>query len=163
MWWDAKGMGWAASFCMRSASRCAFSRGNDNAYFCPMESAKRARILVIDDHPEHLDYLATLLRRAGYVVAAFDNAIPAMRYIAHCPVNLIITDVFMPEMDGFEVLQALQQSHPAVPLVAISGSASSARTHFLAGMKLLGAQAIFTKPFDAAALLDVVSLLVDTG
>ncbi len=124
-----------------------------------MESATPAPIVVIEDHPEHLDYLATLLRRAGYVVAAFDNAMHALRYMAHCPVSLVITDVFMPEMDGFEVLRTLQQSHPGVPLIAVSGAASRDDADFLACMKTLGARAVFTKPLDATALLGAASLL----
>ncbi|MGO8916841.1 MAG: response regulator transcription factor [Stellaceae bacterium] len=128
-----------------------------------MDNATPAPILIIEDHPEHLDYLATLLRRAGYGVAAFESAVAGVRYMTRCPVSLVITDVFMPEMDGFEVLKTLRQCHPEVPLIAVSGAASYDRADFLAGMQNLGAQAVFTKPLDAAALLGAVSLLVGAG
>lgn len=125
-----------------------------------MENATPARIVVIEDHPEHLDYLTTLLCRAGYVVAAFKSAISALGYLAQCPAKLVITDVFMPEMDGFEVLKTLQQSHPGVPLIAVSGGGLLDRADFLGCMNDLGARAVFTKPLDAAALLGAIALLV---
>jgi CheY-like chemotaxis protein len=125
-----------------------------------MEDLTRGPIVVIEDHPEHLDYLATLLRRTGYVVAGFERANSALDYLAHCPAGLVITEVFMPEMDGFEVLKALQQRYPHLPLIAVSSAASPERAHFLTGIKVLGARAVFTKPLDVCALLAVVSLLV---
>ncbi|HXZ00722.1 MAG TPA: response regulator [Stellaceae bacterium] len=128
-----------------------------------MENAGPARVAVIEDHPEHFDYLVALLRRAGYAVAAFDDAKSALCHLAHSPANLVITDVFMPEMDGFELLKELQEAHPGVPLIAVSGAASRDCTDFLACMKKLGARAVFTKPVDATELLDTVALLVERG
>ena len=78
-------------------------------------TAHRA-IVIIDDHPEHLDYLAMLLRRAGYGVAAFDKAQAALDHVAHAPVDLVITDVFMPDIDGIEVLMSLRRSFPDLPV-----------------------------------------------
>ena len=128
-----------------------------------MEDATPPRILIIEDHPEHRDYLAALLRRAGHLVVAFGSAPAALRYMADHPVSLVITDIFMPEMDGFEVLKTLQQTHPQVPLIAVSGGASYDRSDFLACMQNLGARAAFAKPLDAAALLGAVSLLIGAG
>jgi two-component system chemotaxis response regulator CheY len=131
--------------------------------FPAMKNPAPARIVAIDDHAEHLDYLVTLLRRAGYVVEGFAHAVTALDYIARTPVSLVITDVFMPEMDGFEVLKALLQSHPELPLIAVSGTASPEHGRLLSGMKTLGARAVFTKPLDAAALLESVSVLIRAG
>jgi DNA-binding response OmpR family regulator len=72
----------------------------------------RADIVLVDDHPEHLDYLATLLRRAGYRGAAFNRAAPALCHLKRYPPRLVITDVFTPEKDGFEVLQAVRDIFP---------------------------------------------------
>jgi len=128
-----------------------------------MEDTTPPRIVVIEDHPEHLDYLVTLLRRAGYVVAGFERAVSALDYIVHCSASLVITDVFMPEMDGFEVLKALQQARPGLPLIAVSSAASGERARFLAGIKTLGARAVFTKPLDSGALLGTVAALLLAG
>lgn len=124
-----------------------------------MQSA-RAKVVIIDDYPEILDYLATLLDRAGYAVAAFDRAAAALDYIARHAVDLVITDIFMPELDGFEVLKILQRDHPELPLVAISGGVGSDVGLFLNGIRHLGARAAFSKPIDAAALLGAIACLL---
>jgi CheY-like chemotaxis protein len=120
------------------------------------------RILVIDDHREHLDYLATLLRRAGYEVAAFSSAAAAMDTIKRRWASLVITDVFMPEMDGFEVLRFLQCDAPPVPLIAISGTGLAESPFFLDCMRSLGAVAAFSKPIEADMLLATLAGLFAT-
>jgi CheY-like chemotaxis protein len=117
-------------------------------------------IVVIDDHPEHLDYLAMLLRRAGYAVVAFNKAQAALDYVAQSPVDLIVTDVFMPDLDGIEVLMALQRSFPDLPVIAVSGIGPRSQPLFLGVMLHLGARATFTKPLDDVALLSTVARLV---
>jgi CheY-like chemotaxis protein len=128
-----------------------------------MENVTPVPIVVIEDHPEHLDDLVTLLRCAGYVVAGFERAAAALEYLAHRPASLVITDIFMPEIDGFEVLKAVQKTHPRLPLIAVSSAASREHAHFLAGIKTLGARAVFAKPLDSRALLGAVSALVGAG
>jgi CheY-like chemotaxis protein len=120
----------------------------------------RAQIVVIEDHPEHLDYLATLLRRSGYVVAAFDRAVLALGYLKTWQPRLVITDVFMPEMDGFEVLKEVRRNFPDLPLIAVSGVGPRAQSLFLKAMKQLGARATFAKPLDDRALLATVAKLI---
>jgi CheY-like chemotaxis protein len=120
-----------------------------------------ADIVVIDDHAEHLDYLATLLRRAGYVVAAFGGAEQALSFLKQCRPLLLVTDVFMPEKDGFEVLQEVRRWCPDLPLIAVSGVGPRSQSLFLDAMKHLGATAVFAKPIDSTALLATVAALVD--
>jgi two-component system, chemotaxis family, chemotaxis protein CheY len=125
-----------------------------------MTEPAAASIVVIDDHPEHLEYLALLLQRAGYIVAAFDKAQAALDYIARSPVDLVITDVFMPDLDGIEVLRALKQSLPALPVIAVSGVGPRSQPLFLGVMRHLGAAATFAKPVDDVTLLSTVARLV---
>jgi len=125
-----------------------------------MRPASRDEIVVIDDHPEHLDYLATLLRRAGYGVAAFNRAAPALCHLKRFGARLVITDVFMPEKDGFEVLREVKRDFPQLPLIAVSGIGPREQALYLASIQHLGADATFAKPIDAAALLARVATLV---
>ena len=120
-------------------------------------------IVVIEDHPEHLDFIATLLRRAGYRVAPFRAARAALAHVERSAVDLVITDVFMPEIDGFEVLRALQALRPDLPLIAVSGAASPDPVHFLGSIKSLGAREVLMKPIDAAALLAAVANILAAG
>lgn len=117
-----------------------------------------AHIVLIEDHPEHRDYVATLLRRTGYAVATFTTGTDALRYIEHNPVSVIITDVFMPEMDGFEVLKAVRGRLPKLPIIAVSGCGPF-MPGCLEAMQNLGASAIFAKPVDADALLIAIAHL----
>jgi two-component system chemotaxis response regulator CheY len=125
-----------------------------------MTDSAPASVVVIDDHPEHLDYLATLLRRAGYGVVAFNKAQAALDYVAQSSVDLIITDVFMPDLDGIEVLMALRRSFPDLPVIAVSGIGPRSQPLFLGVMRHLGARATFAKPLDDMALLSTVAGLV---
>lgn len=122
-----------------------------------MQNTSAAPIVVIEDHPEYLDYLATLLRRAGYAVAPFKAAGAALEFLRHHPASIVITDVFMPEMDGFEVLSQVRRWFPALPIIAISGDGPSIGQMFLDAMRHLGACAALTKPIDAAALLAAIT------
>ncbi len=124
-----------------------------------MTNDLHAAIVVIESHPEHLDYITTLLRRAGYPVAGYTTAAKALRHIANDTTRLIITDVFMPDVDGFEVLRELKRSQLGVPVIAVTGG-DPRHAQFLDAMRHMGASAGFTKPIDAAALLDAVTRLV---
>jgi DNA-binding NtrC family response regulator len=121
-----------------------------------MQYTSVAPIVVIEDHPEYLDYLAVSLRRAGYVVAAFTAASTALRHLQDHPASLVITDVFMPEMDGFEVLKEVRRRFPTLPIIAVSGDGPGHGPMFLDAMCHLGACAALAKPIDAAALLAAV-------
>jgi CheY-like chemotaxis protein len=142
--------------------------GHPLASFCPraaklivrgMQNAVNRTVVVIEDHPEHLDFVTTLLSRAGYAVAGFSTAQAALRYLAIHPASLVITDVFMPEMDGFEVLKELKRACLEVPVIAVTGI-DRRQALFLDAMRHLGAHATFTKPVDAEALLGAVARLV---
>lgn len=119
-----------------------------------------AAIVVIDDHPEHLELVETMLVRAGYEAVGFGKAAAALSYIEQRPASLIITDIYMPDMDGIELLRCLGRLFPAVPVIAISGSDRTRDGFLLKAMQAFGAHAIFTKPLDEAALLATVARLV---
>ena len=123
-----------------------------------MQNTTVVPIVVIEDHPEYLDYLATLLRRAGYAVFPFSAASAAVEHLRHHGASVVITDVFMPEMDGFEVLHEVRQLFPTLPVIAVSGDGLSWGPIFLDAMRHLGACAALAKPIDAAALLAAIAL-----
>ncbi|HXZ00723.1 MAG TPA: response regulator [Stellaceae bacterium] len=124
-----------------------------------MVIAPSAKIVVVEDHPAHLDYLAALLRRCGYEVDAFLSARAALHHLEQSSADLVITDVFMPGMDGFEVLKDLKRVRPELPIIAVSGSGPQDRSLFLDAMQQLGARAGLSKPLDIHSLLDLVARL----
>lgn len=65
-------------------------------------------VLVVDDDPEQLRFLKRIVERAGFNVLAAESAVEALDLLANKEVDLIVSDYKMPEMDGFEFLQALR-------------------------------------------------------
>lgn len=82
-------------------------------------------ILVVDDSPDILKFLKAALSKAGFTVVTADSARNALDFLANITVNLIITDVNMPEMDGNEFCERVRQNSqlsyiPILVLTALS-------------------------------------------
>ncbi len=81
------------------------------------------RIFIVDDEKNIADTLAMILRRSGHQVHVFYNAQNALAEIAiSCP-DLVISDVFMPEMNGIEMAVFIRQRYPACRILLFSGNA----------------------------------------
>jgi len=65
------------------------------------------------------------------------------------PVDLVITDILMPTMDGLEVVRSLEKSHPDTKIIAISADSESVPFEYLRHAQAFGADRIFHKPFNA--------------
>jgi DNA-binding response OmpR family regulator len=119
-----------------------------------------ARILVIEDDTLVGEWLADLLGRAGHDVRRAENGHEGIRLLAQSPADIVITDMIMPEKEGFETITELHRDHPEVPIVAISGGGQTGPKDYLETARLLGAAEVFAKPLDGPALLAKVSDLV---
>jgi CheY-like chemotaxis protein len=119
-----------------------------------------ARILVVDDDPDLLGLLRLHLSTAGYEVRAAEDAIRAGYMVLAEPPDLIITDVRMPHMDGFEFVAALKadSSVPDIPVIFLTSSDDD----YDRG-KALGAVGYITKPVRADRLLALVAEHVGGG
>ncbi len=78
------------------------------------------RILVVDDEENARIALSMILRRDGYDVASVGNGFEALNYLRGREVELIITDINMPEMNGLVFLRELNRSHPASNVIMIT-------------------------------------------
>ena len=115
-------------------------------------STHTASIMVVDDTPANLRLLDDLLRQQGYRVRLFPRGALALKAAAANPPDLILLDIMMPDMDGFEVCRQLK-ANPAlndIPLIFISALADTdnkvkAFEH--------GAMDYVTKPFQEAEVL----------
>jgi DNA-binding response OmpR family regulator len=117
-------------------------------------------ILIIDDDVTVRDLLRRALGDSGYqVMEAADGRVGLELCRQHRP-DLVITDVFMPEQDGLEILQALRTSDYKPKILAISGSGAGGSVDFLKVASRLGADDVLRKPFTAAALLAAVRALI---
>ncbi|NVN87727.1 MAG: response regulator [Rhodopseudomonas sp.] len=119
-----------------------------------------SRILVVDDEPSVCASISALLSRNGYEVTTADGADTGLQALAGASFDLMIVDIFMPHMHGFEAVRIFHQRAPKVPLVAISGYAFAETDRlapdFLSMAIELGAWRCLRKPFTSAALLFVV-------
>jgi two-component system chemotaxis response regulator CheY len=108
------------------------------------------RILVIEDNLDLRDYLRVALETQGYEVLTARNGREALGYLNGHPVDVVLTDLFMPEMDGIETIATLRKAHPNVHVVAMSGRPG---VDYLAVARELGVTKTLRKPFDIEELL----------
>ena len=120
-----------------------------------------ASILVIDDDRAVLSTIKILLERAAHAVEAVDNSQAGLRLLETQRFDLLVVDIFMPGMDGFETMRLVHQSQPEMPVIVISGqqfsSASEREPDFLYMATKLGAVSSLQKPFRPHELLAAVA------
>jgi CheY-like chemotaxis protein len=120
----------------------------------PLDSSLAARILVVEDDPLVLDFLARVLSGHGYDVTAARGAEEAMRVCASdAPLDVLITDVTMPVMDGWQLAADVLRRRPSVKVLYISGYAETlphGPTSPSPDIRFL------QKPFSSASLLSKV-------
>lgn len=107
------------------------------------------RILVVDDDAPSIKMISFLLREEGYEVISTDNGSAALELIDREAPNLVILDVMMPHLDGFEVCRRIRQKQD-VPIIFLS--AKGEIVDKVTGLEL-GADDYLAKPFEPAELL----------
>jgi two-component system, cell cycle response regulator CpdR len=118
------------------------------------EVGERTAVLVVDDEPTLLDTVALALRRSGYEVLAAANGTEALQIATTEHFGLLVTDLVMPDIDGVSLAQQLQQMHPGLPVLFITGYAGGDL------IERLPADAnVLRKPFRALDLVTSVARL----
>jgi two-component system response regulator YesN len=122
------------------------------AEISPQTSAKRPRILVIEDHTPTRLAMGKLIRQAGADVITARDGEEGLKYLMTQRFDVLLTDLRMPVMDGFELLQhcaKLPPSHRPPRVIAISGE-------YEAGVLRGQPVQFLAKPFSLSALLDMI-------
>jgi DNA-binding response OmpR family regulator len=107
------------------------------------------RILVVDDDAPSVKMISFLLREEGYEVSSTDNGVSALEIIDRTEPDLVILDVMMPHLDGFEVCRRIRQKLD-VPIIFLSAKGETVDK--VAGLQL-GADDYLAKPFEPAELM----------
>lgn len=115
-----------------------------------------ATILIIDDERDVLRALRKVLEARGHTVLEAGDGQTALRHFAGHPADLILTDIFMPEMDGIELIMRVKSAFPEARIVAMSGGGLLDKGSVLAAASVLGADAALQKPFEMTELIEVV-------
>jgi CheY-like chemotaxis protein len=120
------------------------------------EDQRQAKILVIDDEEAVVRVLTQLLERAGYEVASTQSAKDGFWIQRENSADLIIMDIFMPDVNGLEAIQRLKKTYPDTPIFAISGGSTMAGRDCLELAQEKGADYAFRKPFKAAEFVAAI-------
>ena len=112
-------------------------------------------VLIIDDDFAVRDSLAAVMEAFGFRTRTAGNGLEGLEAIGVEAPSAIITDLYMPQMNGFELITALRGSKTGIPVIAISGSAAKD----IDGAKRMGAVAAFPKPLSVFDVIDTVSSL----
>jgi CheY-like chemotaxis protein len=119
-----------------------------------------ARVLIVDDDEIARLLMTALLEGMHHEPIAVKNGVDALRSLSERPADLLITDIYMPDMDGLELIRKISAAKSAPPIIAMSGTASDRRMDALPMAEHFGASAILYKPVDVAALKEVVARLL---
>ncbi len=124
-------------------------------------SAQQARILIVEDQPDTLEMLAAVFERRGYHVITADSAELALTLLEHDDIDVLISDLGMPTMDGLQLIKTLRGNKELrrTPAIALTGYASQkdAEAALTAGFDLH-----LSKPVDPNDLIEAVERLLVT-
>jgi two-component system OmpR family response regulator len=118
--------------------------------------ADQRPVVIIDDDPNHLDLMVTCLERAGLRAAGFTNSREALYYLIDHQAAVAVIDLYMPDMDGIEIVRRLQTSVPDLPLIGMTGARDSRSSIYLKSLREFGATSCLRKPVDAKTFVAAV-------
>ena len=122
-----------------------------------LNGPRKQSILIIENEEAVRHLLRCCLEEAGYTVNEAPNGRKGVQAFRKAPTDLVITDIYMPECDGLEVIERLRRSQPTVKILVISGA--SGTMDYLKLARAAGASAL-RKPFALQTLLSQVAFLI---
>ncbi len=120
------------------------------------------RILCIEDEPEMIELIRLILKRAGYEVLGASSGPEGLALLQKERVDLILLDLMMPEMDGWEVYQRLKANEQTRDIPVIIVTAKAQRIDRVLGLYIVGADDYIIKPFSPKALLQSVEQILQS-
>lgn len=115
----------------------------------------KKRILIVEDEESLLKLESILLTSKGYEVRGVANGRAALEAIAEDPPDLVLLDIMLPEIDGFEVCQQIKENPATVHIPVIMLTAKKSREDMARGEKV-GADWYITKPFKSAMVIETI-------
>ena len=119
-----------------------------------------ANVLVADDEELARFTIREILEGEGHTVIEAKNGVEAIALFNKNKIDIIVTDIIMPDKEGIETIIELKRDHPAIKIVAISGGGRTRNLDFLELAKRYGADAVLAKPFSEQELIDALNKLL---
>jgi DNA-binding response OmpR family regulator len=119
-----------------------------------------AGILIVEDDRDLREMLSSTLVRRKYTVLEASNGKEALNRFKPAIIDLIITDIIMPDEDGLKVIMRLKEIKPDLKIIAISGGGKAGPGNYLNLARALGADEIFPKPFSLQILISRIDSLL---
>jgi DNA-binding response OmpR family regulator len=119
-----------------------------------------SRILIIDDDDLIRQMLRAVLEREGYDVLDASDGREGLRVFMKNPVDLVVTDLVMPEKEGLEIIIELRRNFPDLKIIAISGGGTVGGSQYLDVAGKLGADKIMGKPLKLREFIAIVKGLM---
>lgn len=113
-------------------------------------------VLIVDDEESILSVTAAILHKQGYRAVGASSAEDAERAIASGGVDVVLVDVVLPGRGGLDLLMAIREKHPNLPVVVMSGKVSTASEPFKKLASQFGARCVISKPFTSQDLVSCV-------
>jgi CheY-like chemotaxis protein len=113
-------------------------------------------ILVIDDEDQIRSVIKKMLEAEGYLVTVTADGNAGLDFLRNNSVDLLITDIVMPDKEGIEIIRELKKNSPDLGIIAISGGGSMGPEEYLFLAKKFGVNKTLAKPFRREDLLSAV-------
>ncbi|PIT74807.1 response regulator [Limnohabitans sp. G3-2] len=125
-------------------------------------SHEPATLLLVDDEELLRAGVQEMLEMSGYTVITATNGHEAMACLKQHAIDLVITDLVMPKMDGVDFVEQLRQSWPDVPVIVVSGSTRNIMQRYgIESIQVPGADASLSKPFKGVDLMSQIKALLE--
>lgn len=121
-----------------------------------------ARIIVIDDQEPIRRIVRRALESQRHEVLDAEDGESGMQLLEREPVDVVITDIFMPGWDGIQTLREIRKRYPSVKVIAISGGDSTGILDLRQDAELLGAVKSLQKPFTAREIIELVQQVLES-
>lgn len=117
-------------------------------------------IIIADDNPDQRLALRLALEQMRYSVREAADGDEALKLQRQRPAQVLITDIFMPNTDGLELVETFKREFPETKIIVISGGGQRVSLDYLASVKLMGVHATLQKPFKVEVLLKMLRALI---
>jgi CheY-like chemotaxis protein len=117
-------------------------------------------VLIVDDKPEILKITSAVLTHYGYTTVEAKDGYEAKTLFESFPIDLVVTDIYMPLMDGLTLIGELKLEDPDARIIAMSGNSGIHYPECMEWAKALGASFFLEKPFEITQLIDMVEIVL---